>query len=47
LIFLVRLADVLQIDLGEVMDRKIALNAERYPVELAKGNATKHDRRSP
>jgi dCTP diphosphatase len=47
LIFPVRLADVLGVDLGEAVDRKIAMNAERYPVELAKGNATKHDRRAP
>jgi NTP pyrophosphatase (non-canonical NTP hydrolase) len=37
LIFLVRLADVLDIDLGDAVDRKIAINADRYPVEVAKG----------
>jgi len=47
LIFLVRLADVLDVDLAEAVDTKIALNAERYPVDLAKGNAIKHDRRPP
>jgi hypothetical protein len=35
LIFLVRLADILGIDLGEAGDKRIALNTERYPLELA------------
>lgn len=47
LIYIIRLADVLDIDLGDAVDTKIAMNAERYPVNLAKGNAIKHDRRPP
>jgi dCTP diphosphatase len=45
LIYLIRLSDVLDIDLDQALERKIALNEQRYPVELAKGNATKHDKR--
>ncbi len=41
LIYLVRLADVLDVDLGEVVDRKMAENAERYPVDRVKGSAMK------
>ena len=42
LLYLVRLADKLDIDLVETARRKIELNAKRYPIELARGNATKH-----
>lgn len=43
LICAVNLAQRLQIDLMAAVDRKIARNAERYPVELARGRADKHD----
>ena len=43
LMYLVRLADVLDIDLATAAQRKLALNAERYPVALARGRATKYD----
>ena len=42
LIYVVRLADVLGIDPIEAADRKLAKNALKYPVALAKGNATKY-----
>ncbi len=42
LLYLVRLADKLNVDLLEAARRKIELNAKKYPVELARGNATKH-----
>jgi dCTP diphosphatase len=45
LIYLLRLADQLQVDLDAAVERKIAINAEKYPVDLAKGNATKYNRR--
>lgn len=45
LLYLVRLADVLEIDLAEAARRKIAINAQRYPVERARGRADKYDRR--
>lgn len=43
LMYLVRLADVLEIDLAAAAQRKLALNAERYPVALARGRAAKYD----
>jgi NTP pyrophosphatase (non-canonical NTP hydrolase) len=45
LIYLVRLADVLEIELPAAVDDKLAANQGKYPVELAKGNATKYSRR--
>jgi dCTP diphosphatase len=45
LIYLVRMADVVQIDLEDAVQGKLRDNERRYPVELAKGNATKYDRR--
>lgn len=42
LLYLVRIADKLDVDLVEAARRKIELNAKKYPVELARGNATKH-----
>ena len=42
LLYLVRLADKLDIDLLDAAARKIALNALRYPVEKARGNSRKH-----
>lgn len=44
LLFLLRLADRLGIDLVQAADRKLALNAEKYPVAKARGRATKYDR---
>ncbi len=38
-IYLLRIADRLNIDLGEATDRKIAINEDRYPVEKSKGRA--------
>jgi dCTP diphosphatase len=45
LIYLVRTADVLHIDLEDAVQGKLRDNERRYPVELAKGNATKYNRR--
>ena len=44
LLYLVRLADVLGIDLVAAAERKIGINAERYPVEKSRGLATKYSR---
>ena len=41
LIYLVRLADRLGVDLMEVAERKMERNGERYPVELVRGSAKK------
>jgi NTP pyrophosphatase (non-canonical NTP hydrolase) len=43
-IYLVRLADVLGIALSEAVATKLVENAERYPVETSRGNATKRPR---
>ena len=44
-IYLLRLSDVLGIAVSDSVEHKIMQNAERYPVELARGNATKYSRR--
>ena len=44
-IYLLRLADVLDISLPEAVDRNMEENAEKYPIDLSKGNATKYSRR--
>jgi len=41
-IFLVELADRLKVDLLAAAARKLALNAQKYPVEKARGLATKY-----
>ncbi len=45
MIYLLRLADQLEIDLDRVVEEKIRKNGEKYPVALAKGNAVKYNRR--
>jgi dCTP diphosphatase len=45
LIYAIRIADRLGIDLADGIDRKIATNAKKYPIEEAKGNATKYNKR--
>lgn len=44
LLYLVRLADVLEIDLHAAAREKLALNAERYPADKAHGRSDKYDR---
>jgi len=41
-VYLIRLADKLDVDLIEAARDKIARNAEKYPVEKARGNAKKY-----
>lgn len=43
LIYLLRLSDQLGIDPLEAAEQKLAANAEKYPVEKARGNAKKYD----
>ncbi len=43
-IYLVRLADILQIDLEQVVNEKIKINEEKYPVELSRGSAKKYNK---
>ena len=42
--YLVELADNLGIDLVQAMHKKLEKNAKKYPVEKAKGVATKYDK---
>jgi len=44
-IYLVRLADKLGVDIEKAVEEKIKVNERKYPVELAKGNATKYNKR--
>lgn len=41
-IYLLRLADVLGVDLIAAAENKLESNGRRYPVELARGRAVKH-----
>ena len=42
LVYLVRLAAVLGVDLDEAVRSKLAANALKYPADLARGNARKY-----
>ena len=42
LIYLVRLADKLEVDLLAAASDKVAANAEKYPISKAKGNSRKY-----
>jgi NTP pyrophosphatase (non-canonical NTP hydrolase) len=44
LLFLLRLCDKLDIDLAAAAERKLELNARKYPVSKARGRATKYDK---
>lgn len=46
LIYLTRIADRLGIDPVDAAYDKMAINAAKYPVELARGNASKYNRTS-
>jgi NTP pyrophosphatase (non-canonical NTP hydrolase) len=43
LIYLVRLADVMGVDLRQAARDKLLINTSKYPVQRAHGNATKYD----
>lgn len=43
LLYLVQLASALEVDLGEAALKKIQMNGERYPADLARGTSKKHD----
>jgi len=43
LLYLVRLADTLDVDLAAAARAKIARNAEKYPVEKSRGSSRKYD----
>ena len=43
LVYLVRLADKLEVDLFAAVQEKMVLNREKYPAELVRGDARKYD----
>ena len=43
LVYLVRLADKLDVDLFAAVQDKMVLNREKYPAELVRGDARKYD----
>lgn len=45
LLYLLRLTDVLDIDLLQAAQRKMTLNARKYPVAVSRGSARKYSRR--
>jgi NTP pyrophosphatase (non-canonical NTP hydrolase) len=47
MIYLVRISDQLGIDLESAVTAKLAANAAKYPVNLAKGNAKKYTEFEP
>jgi NTP pyrophosphatase (non-canonical NTP hydrolase) len=44
LLYLLRLCDKLDIDLAAAAGRKLVLNAQKYPVDKARGKMTKYDK---
>ena len=44
LIYLVRLADVVRVDLLDAASSKIAANAVRYPADEVRGSSAKRER---
>ena len=45
-LYILRIADKLNIDLEREAVKKIQINAEKYPIELSKGNSVKYNRRN-
>lgn len=43
LLYLVRLASVLGVDLNEAATKKLALNGQKYPIDKAKSTSKKYD----
>ena len=43
MVYLVRIADKLDVDLGAAVTEKMALNRAKYPADLVRGDARKYD----
>lgn len=43
-LYLIRLSDILGIDLNEAVSSKLATNAAKYPVDLSRGVSTKYNK---
>lgn len=41
-IYLVELADKLQLDLQAAVDKKLAINAQKYPADIVRGSSKKY-----
>lgn len=44
MLYLLRLCEKLDIDLAAAAEKKLVLNAQKYPVEKARGRMTKYDK---
>jgi len=44
-LYLLRLADRLDVDIDDAIEMKMKINAQKYPISLSKGNATKYNNR--
>ena len=44
-IYIIRLADKLDIDIEEAVKKKMEINKNKYPIELSRGNSTKYNKR--
>jgi dCTP diphosphatase len=42
-VYLISLAEKLKLDLVAAVDKKLILNAQKYPVEKARGNSKKYN----
>jgi len=42
LVYAIRLADILNINIPEALEKKLKKNAEKYPAELVRGSARKY-----
>ena len=45
-LYVLRIADKLNINLEKEAVKKIRVNAEKYPIKLSKGNSVKYNRRN-
>jgi len=45
LIYLIRIADKLDIDIEESLIEKLKINEQKYPIELSENNAVKYNKR--
>lgn len=43
-VYLLQMADRLNVDLVDIADKKMDKNALKYPVDKAKGNSTKYNK---
>ena len=44
LVYCLQMAEALELDVDDIIMRKMAKNEKKYPVEKAKGNSVKYDK---